>query len=139
LITLVDTSVWSLALRRKPEDLNAVERKIVAELTEIIQEGLVRVIGPVRQELLSGIRSAVQYEKLRITLRAFPDEMIDTADFESAAKAGNECRAKGIVVSTVDMLICAVAIARGWSIFTTDPDFTSYAKVLAINLHLSRH
>ena len=139
MITLVDTSVWSLALRRKPEDLNAVERKIVAELTEIIQEGLVRVIGPVRQELLSGIRSAVQYEKLRITLRAFPDEMIDTADFESAAKAGNECRAKGIVVSTVDMLICAVAIARGWSIFTTDPDFTSYAKVLAINLHIPRH
>ena len=139
MITLVDTSVWSLALRRKPEDLNAVERKIVAELTEIIQEGLVRVIGPVRQELLSGIRSAVQYEKLRITLRAFPDEMIDTTDFERAAKAGNECRAKGIMVSTVDMLICAVALARGWSIFTTDPDFTNYAKVLPINLHISRH
>jgi len=139
LITLVDTSVWSLALRRKPEDLNAVERKIVAELTEIIQEGLVRVIGPVRQELLSGIRSAVQYEKLRITLRAFPDEMIDTTDFERAAKAGNECRAKGIMVSTVDMLICAVALAQGWSIFTTDPDFTNYAKVLPINLHISRH
>jgi len=139
LITLADTSVWSLALRRKPEDLNAVERKVVAELTEIIQEGLVRVIGPVRQELLSGIRSAVQYEKLRITLRAFPDEMIDTTDFEHAAKAGNECRAKGIMVSTVDMLICAVALARGWSIFTTDPDFTNYAKVLPINLHISRH
>ena len=135
---LVDTSIWSLALRRKPEDLSADEQRVVFELAEIIQEGLARVIGPVRQELLSGIRSAPQLEKLRRTLRAFPDEIIDTTDFEAAAKAGNECRTKGIVVSTVDILICAVALARGWSIFTLDPDFNNYAKVLPIKLHSPR-
>jgi hypothetical protein len=135
---LVDTSVWSLALRRKPEDLSAAERRTVNELAEIIREGLARVIGPVRQELLSGIRSQSQYEKLRVTLRAFPDEPIDTSDFEAAAKAGNECRSKGIVVSMVDILICAVALSRGWSIFTLDPDFNNYPKVLPIKLHLPR-
>lgn len=136
--TLVDTSVWSLALRRRPQDLSAAERSIVAELTEIIQEGRARIIGPVRQELLSGIKHPAQYEKLRLALRAFPDEPIDIADYESAAKAGNDCRAKGIVVSTIDILICATALARQWSIFTTDPDFQNYAGVLPIKLHSSR-
>ena len=133
--TLIDTSVLSLALRRKPLDLSAVERSVVAELAEVIREGRGRIIGPVRQELLSGIKDPAQYEKLRHTLRAFPDEAISTSDYESAAEVGNDCRAKGIVVSTVDILICAIALARGWSIFTTDPDFENYARVLSIRLH----
>jgi hypothetical protein len=135
---LVDTSVWSLALRRKAADLSAAEQRTVNELTEIIRDGLARLIGPVRQELLSGIRSPAQYNKLCLTLRAFPNEPLGTADFEAAAKASNECRRKGIVVSTVDILICAVALARGWSIFSMDPDFKSYAKVLPIKLHSPR-
>ena len=105
---LVDTSVWSLALRRNPGDLSAEERQVVMELREIIREGRARIIGPVRQELLSGIRSPAQYEKLCHTLRAFRDEILGTTDFEAAAIASNECRTKGIVVSTVDVLICAV-------------------------------
>ncbi len=135
---LVDTSVWSLALRRKARDLSAGEATIVAELTHLIQEGNARIIGLVRQELLSGIKTAGQYEKLREILRAFPDEQTDTADYEAAAQAGNECRAKGVAVSVSDMLICAVALARDWSIFTVDPDFKDYAKVLHIKLHVSR-
>jgi predicted nucleic acid-binding protein len=130
--------VWSLALRRKPQDLSVVERAVVTELTEVIQEGRGRIIGPVRQELLSGIKNPAQYEKLRLTLRAFPDEPIDTSDYELAAKAGNDCRSKGIVVSTVDILICAITVARRWSIFTMDPDFQNYARVLPINLHSPR-
>lgn len=136
--TLIDTSVWSLALRRKPQDLNAVERSVVTELAEVIQEGRARIIGPVRQELLSGIKDSAQYEKLRLGLRVFPDELIGTSDYESAAKAGNDCRSKGIAVSTVDMLICAVALARRWSVLTTDPDFKNYARVLPIELHSPR-
>lgn len=135
---LIDTSVWSLALRRKVEDLSASERSLVAELREIVQEDRCRIIGPVRQELLSGIKSLDQYERLRLVLRPFRDEPLDTDDFESAAKASNACRSKGIVVSIVDSLICAVALSRQWVIFTTDPDFTSYAKVLPIKLHAPR-
>lgn len=135
---LIDTSVWSLALRRKVEDLSASERSLVAELREIVQEDRCRIIGPVRQELLSGIKSLDQYERLRLVLRPFRDEPLDTDDFESAAKASNACRSKGIVVSIVDSLICAVALSRQWVIFTTDPDFTNYAKVLPIKLHAPR-
>jgi predicted nucleic acid-binding protein len=135
---LVDTSVWSLALRRKQETLGDSERLLVIELSELIREGRAKVIGLVRQEMLSGIKSNEQYEKLRVHLRAFPDEPIDTSDYEEAAKAGNRCRTKGIVVSIVDVLLCAVTVRRDWSIFTTDPDFSHYRKVLPLSIHAPR-
>jgi predicted nucleic acid-binding protein len=135
---LIDTSVWSLALRRKNESLSTNERFLVAELSELIREGRARMIGLVRQELLSGIKATEQYEKLRLHLRSFPDEVVDTSDYEEAAKAGNRCRAKGVVVSIVDILLCAVASKRLWTIFTTDPDFSNYAKVLPLRIHAAR-
>jgi hypothetical protein len=136
--TLVDTSVWSLALRRHPKDLSAAEQSVVGELADLTREGRARIIGLIRQELLSGIRTPTQYEKLRVALRAFPDEPIDTSDYELAAGAGNACRVKGIAASVVDALICQMALSRQWDIFTTDPDFKQYAKALPIQLHAPR-
>lgn len=135
---LVDTSVWSLALRRKNENLSANEKLLIVELAELIREGRARIIGIIRQELLSGIRTAEQYEKLKLYLRAFADEAVDTMDYEDAAKASNRCRAKGIFVSIVDILLCAVGMKRKWAIFTTDPDFSNYAKVLPFSIHKPR-
>lgn len=61
-----DTSVRSLALRR-----NAVIDDVsVQELRELIAELRVQMIGPVRQELLSGIHSPMQFNALRDHLRA---------------------------------------------------------------------
>ena len=80
---LVDTAIWSLALRRKATDLNAVESALVAELRELIKEGRVHLLGLVRQELLSGIKHQSQFEKLRTILRAFPDEALDISDYEA--------------------------------------------------------
>jgi len=137
--TLVDTSVWLFALRRKPADRSEAEQTVVTELSELAKEGRVRMIGPVRQELLSGIKTDAQYEKLRVALQVFPDEPLQTQDYESAAKASNDCRTKGVVVSPVDVLICATALAREWNIFTTDPDFRNYAKILPIRLHKPRN
>src|SRR5260370_37483013 len=135
---LIDTSVWSLALRRKNESLSTNKRLLVAELSELIREGRARVIVLVRQELLSGMRAMEQYEQLKLHLRSFPNEVVDTSDYEEPAKAGNRCRSKGVVVSIVDILLCAVAIKRQWAIFTTDPDFSNYAKVLPLRIHAPR-
>jgi predicted nucleic acid-binding protein len=135
---LVDTSVWSLALRRKGEDLNSAEKSLVSELRELIQEGRAAIIGMIRQELLSGIRTAEQYNRLREYLRSFPDESVITADYEEAARAGNLCRTNGIVVATVDALLSAVAMKHDWPIFTTDMDFENYATVLPIKIHRPR-
>jgi hypothetical protein len=118
--------------------LTAAEQSVVDELADLTREGRARIIGLIRQELLSGIKRAAQYEKLRVALRAFPDELIDTSDYEAAAKLSNDCRSRGIVASVVDALICQIALVRQWSIFTTDPDFKAYAKVLPIKLHAPR-
>lgn len=135
---LIDTSVFSVALRRKDESLSMNERLLVAELSELIREGRARMIGLIRQELLSGIKTTEQYEKLKVHLRSFPDEAVDTSDYEEAAKFGNRCRTKGVAVSIVDILLCAIAIKRQWAILTTDPDFSSYAKVLPLRIHTAR-
>src|SRR5215470_2548087 len=136
---LIDTSVFSLALRRKNETLSTNEKLMVGELSELIREGRARMIGLIRQELLSGVKTTEQYEKLRVHLRSFPDEVVDTSDYEEAAKSGNRCRAKGVAVSIVDVLLCVIAIRRQWTIFTTDPDFSRYARVIPLRIHTPRH
>jgi len=135
---LVDTSVWSLALRRKPGNLSLPEQALANELAELVREGRAQLIGLVRQELLSGIKSKGQFEKLRTSLRAFPDEPVYTTDYEAAARACNACRAKGIISSVVDMLLCSVALRRQFAIFTTDADVTLYSRILPLKLHSPR-
>ena len=128
---LVDTSVWSLALRRRAR----LDEPVVRELRSLIEEGRVAVIGPIRQELLSGIRTAESYERLRDHLRAFPDEQLVTGDFERAAEHFNTCRTRGVQGSNTDFLICAAAERRALPILTSDADFTRFAAILPITLH----
>ena len=132
---LVDTSVWSLALRRKPGDLNHHERHLTQRLAELIEDDRVVVIGPIRQEILSGIRSPVVFDRLRRRFRAYDDEALTAEDYESAAEIGNRCRAAGISGSAIDFLICAVTERRELSIFTTDRDFARYAATIPLKLH----
>jgi len=131
---VVDTSVWSLALRRNRSQRSAE----VLELGELIREGRAVMLGPVRQELLSGVPSAEQYETLREHLRAFPDLPVEAEDYEEAATFFNRCRARGIQGSNTDFLICAASARRGFAILTTDADFLHFAKVLPIQLHAPR-
>ena len=131
---LVDTSVWSLALRRSDSKAS----KHVKGLRQLIADGRVRMIGPVRQELLSGIAKAEQFERLQSLLSAYPDEPIDTADYEAAAEMFNTCRRKGVQGSHIDFLICAVACRVGDEIYTTDKDFKRYVKYLPIRLFVPR-
>ncbi len=88
---------------------------------------------------MSGLKSVEQYERLRPHLRSFPDEALDTVDYEEAARVGNACRTKGIAVLVVDALLCAAALKRDWMIFTTDPDFRNYSRVLPIKMHSLRN
>jgi predicted nucleic acid-binding protein len=135
MFVVVDSSVWSLALRRRKGVLSPSERILVDDLGNLIDEGRVKLMGLVRHELLCGIREHSHYESLRIYLRGFPDVPIDTADYELAATISNSCRSVGIASSTVDSLICAVASARNWTVFTTDEDFKQYLRVQPLGLH----
>ncbi len=135
MMVLVDTPVWSLALRRKPGDLSVREQALVRALAELIREGRAQIVGVVRQELLSGIRDGKRFEKLRDYLRAFDEPRLDVRDYEEAAQMHNRCRSKGIAGSEIDFLICAVAQGREWQVFTTDRDFERYEKVLGLGLY----
>ena len=132
---LVDTPIWSLAFRRKRKDLSVPDTEAVATLVGLIGERKARIMGPIRQELLTGLRDPQTYERLRELLRAFDDEPVSSEDYELAAWSANECRAAGVATTPVDMLICAVASRRKWEIFTADKDFDRYAKCLAVYLH----
>jgi len=125
---LVDTSVWSLALRRKEQS------ETVEKLTALIKESLVVMIGPVRQELLSGISDRAIFNNLKSNLQSFDDLPITTGDYETAAEYFNTCRKNGVQGSHTDFLICAVACNNDLLIFTTDQDFQYYVKYTPIRL-----
>ncbi len=131
---LVDTPVWSIALRRTAIHLTPPQRHILGSLEELISESRAELLAPVRQELLSGIREPLQFERVRRALRAYQDVPLTTEDFEEAARMSNLCRAQGIAGSGVDYLICSAATRRDWPIFTLDQDFDGYAKHLPIKL-----
>jgi predicted nucleic acid-binding protein len=133
---LVDTSIWSLAFRRKK--LNHNEKVLTGELTNLIEEVRALIIGPIRQEILSGISNSSQYALLKKQLKAFDDVPITTEDYETAAEFHNICRQNGVQGSHIDYLICAVAYRHGMSIFTTDGDFLMFSKHLEIELYEPR-
>lgn len=129
---LVDTCIWSLALRRNTPGTQLAH---LEEFKELINEARVQLIGPVRQEILSGVKSDRQFEQLKEHLAAFPDIPITTEDFEQAARFFNLARSKGIQGSNTDFLICSVAARHNLSIFTVDQDFELFRTVLPLHLH----
>jgi len=129
---LVDTSVWSLALRRRAPAHPAVD-----ELRRLIAAGRATLLGPIRQEVLSGIRDPTTFELLRERLAPFDDESLGITDYVRAAEFFNLCRAKGLQGSNTDFLLCAASERHRMPLFTTDDDFIRFARVLPFTLHRS--
>ena len=127
---LVDTCIWSHVLRHK---------KPIAELSgklkDLIKDGRVVMIGPIRQELLSGISDPSQFKILKNKLSSFDDLPLLSEYFVKAAEYSNICRKKGIQGSTTDFLICAISNLQKLQIFTDDKDFINYKKHLPIRLY----
>ncbi len=128
---IVDTCIWSLAFRRE----NALYSETVQELKQLILDQRVQMLGPIRQELLSGIRLKQQFNDLKSYLQAFPDLQIKTLDYELAAEFYNINRKKGIQGSNTDFLICALSCQNNMPIFTLDKDFELYKNNIPIVLY----
>ena len=135
--TLIDSCVWSLSLRRKkPSSLSEEELLLLTSLTDAIRNGRVAILGPIRQEVLSGIKEPAQFERLRNALAAFTDEPITTAHYEEAARLFNLCRSRGVECGPVDILICAVAESKRWKILTNDGGLKKCMNVIASEKHI---
>ena len=135
MIVLVDTSVWSLAFRRKSRSaLSADQLKHVRNLERFIVNGQVALLGAIRQEILSGIKEREQFTRLRDLLQGFSDVPLESGDYERAAEMSNICRSHGIAGHATDFLVCSVAERRQWTIYSLDRDFERYSRFLDLKL-----
>ncbi len=129
--TLVDTCIWSSVLRRDKIANKEIEKKLI----ELILNNDALIIGPIRQEILSGYSDPKKFKKLKNRLDAFPNLQIIDDDYVVAAEYSNECRKNGIQGGHIDFLICAVASRNKIPIFTCDNDFQQYSKIIKIELY----
>jgi len=127
---LVDTCIWSEALRKKKSN----RPDVIDKLTEIINTNQAHIIGPIRQELLSGVKEKKTFNSLKNKLSYFQDIELKMVDFETAAEYFNLCQSKGIQGSNTDFLISAASTRLSIPIFTIDNDFDHFKKVLKLKL-----
>lgn len=131
---LVDACVWSLSFRRRPgAPLSVDQKRMVIELQEAIAEGRVSIIGVIRQEVLSGIRDRGQFQRTRQALVSFLDEDMLPADYIEAARLFNLCLDHGVQCGSIDMLVCAVAARRSFTVLTYDQALIRCLRVLKIS------
>jgi len=128
---LVDTSVWSLSLRRK-SGAAAPQSKLLQEY--ILSGERICLIGIILQEILQGIRNEIQFNKLKSYFEAFPIISLDRDAHVHAAVLSNTCRRSGIQISTVDSLIASAAILHGFYLLTADEDFRRIKRIVPLQL-----
>ena len=130
-MVLVDTPIWSYALRSKKPEFEQHS----AHLQTLIQLQQVVIIGPIRQEILSGYSDLAKFSLVRDKLSGFENTPITASDYVQAAECFNRCRQNGVQGSHIDFLICAVSLRLCVEIYTTDKDFENYQKYLPIKLY----
>ena len=128
---LVDTSVWSLALRR---DVEATEPEVQELKDALFGSNLVVTTGLVLQELLQGFSGAKAQAQIIERFAALPLLQPDRDDHIGAAVLRNACRQAGIQIGTIDALLAQLAIRHGLTLLTTDKDFTHAAKHCALRV-----
>jgi len=128
---LVDTSIWSLALRRKSTIVN----KEALILKTVIDQGEdIYLLGIILQEILQGIKNPKDFLQITEYLEAFPLVELTIEDYVKAAELKNILIKKGKQISTIDALIAHTAISRDLYLFTADDDFTYIAKYTKLQL-----
>jgi len=126
----VDTSVWSLALRRDaPPDLPEVN-----ELRRSLDSGTVYCAGLVLQELLQGFAKPKAHRQIISRFSALPLLVPDRDDYIHAAELRNRCRQKGVQAGTIDALLAQLCVRYELSMLTTDNDFRSMASIASLTV-----
>lgn len=123
---VVDTSVWSLVLRRQRVD---GDNPYVQAFRAHVNAGHgLFLVGPILQELLDGLRSEKQFTQLLAALDPFLLVPLTRQTFVLAAKMRNACRHKGVQAGSVDFLIAAACVEAGFPLLAADEDFLHIAR-----------
>ena len=121
----VDTSVWSLALRR---DVQPHGPEVEQLAKALIAGQAVFTTGLVLQELLQGFRGPKDRQAILERLDALPLVVPDREDHVAAAELRNECRRRGVQIGTIDALLARLCIRHELVMLTTDADFSRVAR-----------
>ncbi len=132
---IVDTSVWSLALRRNIPARNP-ETEILSRMIE--QGETIFLLGIILQERLQGVREPHDFKRLKEHMDSFPVFDIAREHYVKAADLKNHLGRNGVQVSTIDALIAAATIANDCYLFTNDKDFQYIAKHSKLRLLKTR-
>jgi predicted nucleic acid-binding protein len=128
---LVDTSVWSLALRR---DAHSAAPEFEALRSALEGADTVVTTGLVLQELLQGFSGAKDKPKIIASFAALPLLQPDREDHVTAAELRNVCRRAGVQIGTIDAVIAQLCIRHGLTLLSTDKDFVFAAKHTKLRL-----
>lgn len=123
---LVDTSIWSLALRR---DAPSGAAEVRALRTALESGETVVCTGLVLQELLQGFSGPKARDEILRRFSALPFVSPDRSDHVDAAELRNHCRRKGVQLATIDTLIAQLCIRHDLTLLSADADFRHAARV----------
>lgn len=117
---LVDTSVWSLALRRNEA---GADREVARLREALFARESIYTTGLILQELLQGFRGPRQRDAILRRFSALPTIAPDRDDHIEAAEVRNRCRRGGVQLGTIDALLARLAIRHELVVLSTDQDF----------------
>jgi predicted nucleic acid-binding protein len=127
----VDTSVWSLALRRD----EPAGRAEVGMLVRAVEGGeTLLTTGLVLQELLQGFAGPKSRSEIVERFSALPLIAPDRDDHIEAAQLRNHCRRKGVQIGTIDALLAQLCLRHELTMLTADQDFTRVAEHFRLKL-----
>jgi predicted nucleic acid-binding protein len=127
----VDTSVWSLALRRDGPSSTA---QVVALIQALENGEPILTTGLILQELLQGFFGPKAHEQILERFAALPLLVPDRQDHVHAAQLRNACRRHGVQVGTIDALLSQLCIRHNLLMLTSDNDFQGIANHCALRL-----
>jgi len=128
---LVDTSVWSLALRR---DASASEPAVQQLKDALMGADVVVTTGLVLQELLQGFSGPKSRAQIIERFAALPLLQPDREDHVAAAELRNTCRRSGVQIGTIDALLAQLCIRHDLTLLSTDNDFKLAARQCALRV-----
>ncbi|MDH3279691.1 MAG: PIN domain-containing protein [Gammaproteobacteria bacterium] len=128
---LVDTSVWSLALRRdQPKPTPEV-----LELKRALLAGdSIYGTGLILQELLQGFTKPKAHKQIVKHFSVLPFLVPDRSDHIEAAEVRNRCRRSGVQAGTIDALLAQLCIRHDLEMLTTDSDFRHISEIVPLQV-----
>jgi predicted nucleic acid-binding protein len=128
---LVDTSVWSLAMRR---DQSEGHPSVDFLADALRHEGSIFTTGLILQEILQGFSGPKARKQILDRFTPLPLIVPQREDHTDAADLRNDCRRRGLQIGTIDALLARLCIRYELVMLSTDRDFEHLARIAPLRL-----